>query len=65
LLGDDHIGVDIDHAQGSRDAFENGEFFHLGPAGFRVFSSCLRDLFDGVNGASMSAGQAEPASQNW
>src|SRR5262245_41717308 len=28
LLGDDHVGVDIDHTQGRRDAFEPGEFFH-------------------------------------
>jgi hypothetical protein len=29
LLGDDHVGVDIDHLQRRRDAFERGEFFHL------------------------------------
>jgi hypothetical protein len=28
LLGDDHVGVDIDHFHRRGDAFENGEFFH-------------------------------------
>ena len=29
LLGDDHVGVDIDHLQGRGDAFQSGEFVHL------------------------------------
>ena len=28
LLGDDHVGVDIDDLQGRRDAFQLGELFH-------------------------------------
>jgi hypothetical protein len=28
LLGNDHVGVDIDHPERRRDAFERGEFFH-------------------------------------
>src|SRR6202035_2220205 len=28
LLGDDHVGVDIDDLQRRRDAFQRGEFFH-------------------------------------
>ena len=31
LLGDDHVGVDIDHPQRRRDAFEHGELFHFRP----------------------------------
>jgi hypothetical protein len=29
LLGDDHVGVDIDDLQGRRDAFQRGELVHL------------------------------------
>jgi hypothetical protein len=29
LLGDDHVGVDIDHLQGRGDAIQSGEFVHL------------------------------------
>ncbi len=37
LLGDDHVGVDIDHLQGGGDAFQRGEFFHgLVPVGKSV-----------------------------
>ena len=28
LLGDDHVGVDVDHLERRRDAFEHGELFH-------------------------------------
>jgi hypothetical protein len=30
LLGDDHVGVDIDHVERRRDAFELVEWFHGG-----------------------------------
>ena len=29
LLGDDHVGVDVDHLQRRSDAFEHGELFHV------------------------------------
>jgi hypothetical protein len=28
LLGDDHVGIDIDHGQVGRDPGQRGEFFH-------------------------------------
>jgi hypothetical protein len=29
LLGNNHVGVDIDDVHGRRDAFERGEFIHV------------------------------------
>ena len=48
LLGDDHVGVDVDHFQRRGDAFEHGELLH--------FQSCKPD--GSVNGGSAGASQA-------
>src|ERR1044072_2278175 len=34
LLGDHHVGVDIDHLQGRRDAFKLAELVHLAVPGW-------------------------------
>jgi hypothetical protein len=36
LLRDDHVGVDVDHLQRRRDAFERGELFHASQSLERV-----------------------------
>ena len=43
LLGDHHVGVDIDDAQGRRDAFEGGELFHLLPPGLSMCARVYRE----------------------
>ena len=40
LLGDDHVGVDIDDPQRRGDAFQRGEFVHGGSSSWEPASSC-------------------------
>src|SRR5208282_3714282 len=57
LLGDDHVGVDVDHLQRRRDALEHGEFFHMPP----YQNGCVASVT--LNGVAPDAGQPCPAAE--
>src|SRR5580658_3083617 len=67
LLGDDHVGVDIDHFQRRRDAFQHGELLHRNS--LRTSALSVTEVLAvtdtsypwRVNGASPRSGQARAA----
>src|SRR3984893_7559840 len=66
LLGDDHVGVDIDHLQWRRDAFQHGELLHRNSLRSQILRTSASVATDTpypwrVNGASSRSGQARAA----
>jgi hypothetical protein len=57
LLGDDHVGVDIDHLQRRGDAFEHGELFHVLSCEEPMRASVIAKWRVGCRGSTLCRGR--------